>query len=162
MNRVKFFIVSLALLLSPPVLSSGLKPFFEESLATITKAREGEPFLLVLWSVDCPPCIKELDLLRQVSVDYPELTFSLISTDTPDTAPEARRILASHGLENADVWIFAHDYAERLRYRIDPDWFGELPRAYFYAADHQRLGVSGALEKEVLVEWAESVRKSGM
>ena len=147
----------LAMLCSSAIVASGLKPFTEQSMSGLTNARDGEPFLLVLWSVECPPCMKELEIFQQLRSAGRTFDLVLISTDSPDTEPQALSILASYGLDDMDAWIFAHDYSERLRYQVDPDWFGELPRAYFYDAQHQRLGVSGALKKEALVQWVDSM-----
>ena len=43
---------------------------------------------------------------------------------------------------------FTDPNIERLRYTIDPDWFGALPRSYFYDERGNRKGVSGLLSKE--------------
>ncbi len=122
-----------------------------------TAARAGQPFLLVLWSADCPPCIKELAHLRQVRDEAPAMELVLIATDAPEAAAEVKRTLQRFGLEDADNWIFASGFAERLRHRIDPNWYGELPRAYFYDAQHRRVGRSGMLMVEQLQAWAASV-----
>ena len=42
---------------------------------------------------------------------------------------------------------------EKLRYVIDQDWYGELPRSYYYDADHQRSSHSGTLSQQQLSAW---------
>ncbi len=139
--------------------AGGLQPFHPDSLDQIVESREGRPFLLALWSVTCPPCMKELGVLQQARADHPDLDVVLISTDGPDARAEAQEILAHFNLEGADNWIFSDGHAVRLRHHIDPDWFGELPRTYFYDADHQRKSHSGALPPDRLADWVESATR---
>ncbi len=132
------------------------RPFMPGSLSEILSARQGRPFLLILWSVDCPPCRKELDLLAKTHRAYPKLDLVLIATDDIASAKEAEAILKEHGLGDVESWMFADSNAQRLRYEIDPRWYGELPRGYFYDAAHNRLGLSGALRPEHLQAWLET------
>jgi hypothetical protein len=54
-------------------------------------------------------------------------------------------ILARNGLIDVENWIFGTVDAQKLRYEIDPSWYGELPRTYFYNATGNRTAKSGAL-----------------
>ncbi|MBE9539252.1 MAG: hypothetical protein IMF06_09235 [Proteobacteria bacterium] len=56
-------------------------------------------------------------------------------------------------MEKVDSWIFSGDFAEKIRYNIDPSWHGELPRSYFYSADHTRQAHSGTLSEQMLIRW---------
>lgn len=120
------------------------RPFYSDSLDDITSAREGQPFLLVLWSIDCPPCRKELQSIGRIYSEFSPGGLVLVLTDGPDGAVQAKKMLAGLGLASAESWLFADSFPERLRYRIDPDWYGELPRSYFYDAGHRRTAKSGA------------------
>jgi len=143
----------LFLLLLPGLAAAGFHPFSSESLDEITAAREGRPFLLLLWSVDCPPCLKELEEISQLYPRFAPDGLVLISTDSTDYADDAQQILTRYGLADAENWRFAGSFPERLRYRIDPNWYGELPRAYFYNARHERIGKSGALSRALLQQF---------
>ena len=131
-------------------------PFDVGDLAEIERRHGGEAFVVVLWSLDCAPCRRELALLGDFRRRHPELELVLISTDPPEAAAAASEVLSGYGLADAEAHGFASRNAERLRHAIDPEWFGELPRAYFYAADGTRSGVSGALSEELLREWLET------
>lgn len=156
------WLIGPALLLSVlPALAQGLKPFQTDSLAQITAAREGRPFLLLLWSLDCPPCLKELGQLQELAKTPAAQGLVLVSTDGPAQRADAQRTLQRLGLERLDNWIFADDFAARLRYHIDPDWFGELPRAYFYGADHRRTAKSGVLNPQWLQHWLQQRQPKG-
>ncbi|BBL69549.1 TlpA family protein disulfide reductase [Methylogaea oryzae] len=123
------------------------------SLAQIAQARQGKPFVVLLWSLECSVCMKELDFLAKTLREHPGMDMVLISTDEASAGGEASSVLELHGLGKAESWIFAEDDAQRLRYEIDPAWYGELPRAYFYDAAHKRIAVSGAVEKSHFDAW---------
>jgi hypothetical protein len=84
---------------------------------------------------------------------HPALPLVLISTDGIAEADAAAALLARYGFSDVEAWMFADANAQRLRYEIDPAWYGEMPRAYFYPADHRREGVSGALTRERIESW---------
>jgi thiol-disulfide isomerase/thioredoxin len=133
-----------------------IKPFAADSLDSIVQMRKGEPFLLVLWSVECPPCMSELDLIGRMLTKHPAADVVIVAVDDASMLPEVERVLASFALINADNWIFADSFAERLRYQIDPSWSGELPRTYFYRDNRDRRAISGALTVGQLEEWMKS------
>jgi len=148
-----------ALLLCHTALADGLRPFKPTSLAEITAARSGKPFVLLLWSLDCPSCIKEMAGLAAILAKQPDLNWVLVSTDEESYAQEAEAMLRKHGLQGVESWIFADANAQRLRYAIDPAWFGELPRSYFYDASHQRLPHSGVLRSEQIEAWRAALKQ---
>lgn len=153
MRTALALLFALALSALPPAVSAELKLFSKGSLQRIVGARSGEPFLLVLWSVDCPPCMKEMGHLKSLRDRFDKRGLVLVSTDGLANREAVKERLAHFGLDNFDNWVFADDFPERLRYQIDPNWFGELPRSYFYDAEHQRVGSSGALTPEALRKW---------
>jgi hypothetical protein len=102
--------------------------------------------------------MKELKHLQQVQSSLSKTNLVLISTDGIDNQLEVQQVLSDFNLQSMDNWIFADDMPERLRYYIDPNWFGELPRAYFYDASHQRSSKSGALNLASLQEWIRKIQ----
>lgn len=128
-------------------------PFFSDSLKQIEDKYNGNHFLLVLWEVSCLPCHEEMELLGNMIQSYPELNVVLVGTDHIDNDQTLGELLKKHKLLNVDSWLFAENNIERLRYSIDPEWYGELPRNYFYDVNSSRLGFSGKLTEEVLLEW---------
>lgn len=127
-------------------------PFESGSLQRILNSRAGKPFLLVLWSLECPPCRREMELLAKMRRQHPEIDIVFISTDGSERADEVEAALEQHDLEEAKSWIFAGP-VQRLRYEIDPTWYGVLPRSYFYDENHERAAVSGALEEAQIQAW---------
>lgn len=133
--------------------TAALKPFRDDSLAAIERQYAGRPFLLVLWSRDCPICREELPLLGRLKKEHPDAPLVFVATDSPGAEADTAAILASYGLAGADAWAFADPNLERLRYRIDPEWYGELPRTYFYGPDSTRAGKSGRLDIATIRTW---------
>jgi thiol-disulfide isomerase/thioredoxin len=132
-----------------------LKPFRANSFEQIIASRVGKAFIMVLWSIDCPPCIKEFEYYQALKNQFTETNIVFISTDSPDNSALIERLLIEHQLQNIDSWIFSDSLPERLRYKIDPNWYGELPRTYFYDANHKRKAHSGIVTQAQLQQWLE-------
>lgn len=130
-----------------------LKPFESDSLSKVEQTREGEAFVVVLWSIDCPPCIKELKLLSKFKTSGLLTRFILVSTDGEEYRDELERLIYAEQLSGYEHWLFNDALPERLRYKIDPLWYGELPRSYFYDEHGERIPHSGVLTEEILQAW---------
>lgn len=149
-KTVLFFCLSL---LATSLVAQDIKPFESNSLNRIVATRQSQPFVLALWSIECPHCPADLVLFGELSKKYPKLDVVLISTDTPQDISAISAILARHRLEHAEAWVFADAYSERLRYAIDRQWRGELPRTYLYSVDGTVRGISGKLTASQLQSW---------
>ncbi len=86
--------------------------------------------------------------MNELQRNRPDLNIVMLATDDVSIADQIQKVLAKNQLTNLDNWVFADKNAQRLRYEIDPKWFGELPRAYFLDKNHKRQGFSGALSQE--------------
>lgn len=132
-------------------------PYKAGSLDEILKTRQGKPFILMFWSLDCASCMKDLEALATSVKKHPKLDLVMVSTDEAEFAGEVSDTLAKHKLGQVESWIFSDSNAQRLRYEVDPSWYGELPRSYFYDAGHNRLPVSGAITTEHIDAWVAAV-----
>ncbi len=122
-----------------------IKTFNPGSYQQILRENAAQPFVLVIWSLDCPSCIKDMKVLSDIRSSHPDIKIVMLSTDEPANTAEVKNMLARNRLNDLDSWIFGSDDAQKLRYEIDSSWFGELPRTYFYNATHNRIGKSGAM-----------------
>ena len=159
MSRRAWVLAALgAVLIAPPgtAVADELRLFGYDSAAAIAEEQDGEPYALVLWATDCAPCRRELGLLEELSRDHPELRLVLVATDPPGDVAAVREVLAQYALERADSWQFAEANVERLRYTIDPGWYGELPRAYLVDADGHHAAISGPLPEQRVRDWLAS------
>lgn len=148
-------LLALALLsaLILPAAAQELKPFVAGSIKEITAARQGKPFILGMWSLICVHCQKELALLSGLLKKHPDLDLVLVATDTPEEGEAISARLRQTGLGGAQAWVFADPFVERLRFEIDPRWYGELPRTYLYDPSHKALAFCGKPDPRQLEKW---------
>ncbi len=143
----------LAMACTQVLAADDIKPFVRGSVREIAAVREGKPYILGFWSLSCTHCREDLSLLGKIRRKFPNLDVVLVSTDSPGEAAEIARVLRQESLQGAENWVFADSFAERLRFEVDRQWHGELPRTYFYDADHRVLAVSGTLNSRELKRW---------
>ncbi len=143
--------------LLPLAATADHKAFQADSLQQIEQNYAGKSFLLVLWEMNCFPCHEEMELLAGLKQEHPDANVVLISTDDISKQDEVTVMLDKHGLVGIDSWLFADQNIEKLRYSIDPEWFGEIPRNYIYDVDGSRFGFSGKLTQEILDEWLKEI-----
>ncbi|MFK7864590.1 MAG: TlpA family protein disulfide reductase [Pseudohongiellaceae bacterium] len=129
------------------------KPLEAETFSEIKQSNSGHAFLVSLWSIDCAPCRLELALLGDLKKTNPQFPLVLISTDSLEERETANYILEEYSLEGLVSWMFADNFIEPLRYSIDPNWYGELPRTYLYDANHVATAHSGVLTPELLEDF---------
>ena len=72
--------------------------FVSGSLTQIEKAHLGRPFLLMVWSLDCSSCLRELDLLAAQAKRHPEMALIMVSTDELSRQSGVEQMLAKRGL----------------------------------------------------------------
>jgi len=123
-----------------------------DSYQQILQQNKKQAFLMVLWSVECAPCMKELKILGEFHQKYPQHKLVLVSTDGKKQSDEISQLVTQYGLQTVDQWIF-DDSFQYLRHSIDPNWYGELPRSYFYTQEHMRQATSGQLHAEQLIQF---------
>lgn len=130
-----------------------VRPFGPGSLQQIQAERSGKPFILALWSATCTHCPSELKALGELSRQHPGLDIVLVAADTPAETPQLEKLAADYGLGRQAQWVFADAQPEKLRFAIDRRWYGELPRTYFFDAQHRREAGSGVMPVERLERW---------
>ncbi len=151
MKRCAFM---LALMLASTVVKAQeLHPFVRGSEQAIVSSHHGHPFILALWSLDCIHCRDDMALFGKLEKKYRDLNLVLVSTDAPEQKMSITRMLRQYRLKTAESWVFADEFTERLRYEIDPQWYGELPRTYFFYADGHATAISGKIDAELITKW---------
>jgi thiol-disulfide isomerase/thioredoxin len=122
-----------------------IKPFASGSYQQILSNNANHPFMLVVWSIDCPSCLKDMALLSRIHKNKPELKIIMLATDDLSATDQILQILKKNSVMDLENWVFAEENTQKLRFEIDPKWYGEIPRTYFFNAAHKREGVSGVL-----------------
>lgn len=128
--------------------------FNKEQLTKIKVENKGKQWLMLLWSVDCPPCFKELAILQKLKNKYDDLPVVIINTDADDESVEERKaVINKFELNHLTNLHFVDGKADQSRFLIDPQWYGELPRSYFIEKNGQFHGKSGLVNKVILTQW---------
>ncbi|PZX26814.1 conserved hypothetical protein, putative exported protein [Cupriavidus phytorum] len=147
-------VTACALMLGTAHAADRVAVFESASAARIVASQHGKPFVLVVWSLDCVYCKRNFDALGKLRARHPDLRVVTLATDSAEASPQVQQVLERVRLTR-NAWVFGHEPQERLRYAVDPDWMGEMPRTYFYRADGQRQGVSGVISE---ADWTKHLR----
>lgn len=127
---------------------NSLQPFAPGSYQQILAQNINQPFVLAIWSITCPSCLKDMALINELHKAHPKLKIIMLTTDDLSASEQISNILSKSDLTSLENWVFADENAQKLQYEIDPKWYGELPRTYFFDAAHQRTGISGVISKQ--------------
>lgn len=151
--KIYIFVILLSIANMSVSAEESLRPFISGSYNEILEQHKQQPFVLVLWSVDCAPCHKELEMLGKLVAKDPELNIVLVSTDIEIGNDVVQALLSKYQLGNIESWIFRGESDQSLRYEIDRHWYGELPRSYFYKPSGKKEATSGVLSEKKLIAW---------
>lgn len=124
-----------------------IQAFEPDGMARIVASQKGKPFVLIIWSLDCEYCQASLTALAHERLTRKALRVVTLSMDALGDVPAAtviRKKLARLGM-TGDAWAFGTTPAEQLRYAIDPQWHGEMPRSYWFNAGGEKIAYSGVL-----------------
>jgi thiol-disulfide isomerase/thioredoxin len=166
---MKSFVLKICLLLTlaasanAALAASQTQPLLRGSYQKIIAAHAGQPFIVALWSVSCTHCGADLEIFERLAKQYATFNLVLISTDTPEQEAVIVSTLNKYNLGQPEPtqkragkvasWVFADSYTERLRFEIDAQWYGELPRTYFFDAKGKATGISGVLDAQKIKQW---------
>ncbi len=153
MKPCRILLISLSILLISFFQSANaeqvqLKHFVPGSYQQLLNNNTDKPFMLAIWSTTCSSCLEKMSLLNELQKSRPEINIVMLATDDVSAADQIQTVLTKNQLTDLENWVFAEENAQKLRYEIDPRWFGELPRTYFLNKKHERHGISGALSHE--------------
>src|SRR5687768_1690172 len=59
--------------INPTNAAESIRPLMLGSFTQVLEAREGKPFVLVFWSLDCQYCPTELKMLSELKRSHPQL-----------------------------------------------------------------------------------------
>jgi thiol-disulfide isomerase/thioredoxin len=131
-----------------------IQEFSKAGFEQLKKENLGKQWLMVLWSVDCPACFKELALLKKIHQSQPDIAVIIVNADdNNEVDSERKKIIASYQLSSLPNYYFADNSGDESRYIIDSSWFGELPRSYFVTADGKFHGKSGLIDEQLMKKW---------
>ncbi len=128
-------------------------PFEINTRNVIEKKYLNQPLIISFWSIDCPYCIDDLKKLGKALSKNKNVKLITVCVDGKESAKKAQRILNLAHLPEHERYQYAEVDEDKLRYSIDPTWYGELPRTYFYDTAHQVTPLSGKISNSFLDAW---------
>lgn len=128
-------------------------PFDMNTRKAIEKRYIDQPLIISFWSIDCLYCLDDLKKLSKALSKNTNVKLITVCVDGKESAKKAERILSQANLPKHEQYQYAEVDEDRLRYNIDPTWYGELPRTYFYDATHQVTPLSGKISNSFLDKW---------
>jgi hypothetical protein len=133
------------------------QPFSLKTFNALKHKHLGQQWAVILWSVDCPACFKELALVNKLRQEQPDLAIVFINTDENaigvEASAERSRIMTNYGMGGLPHLYFTNNQASKSRYQIDPHWYGELPRTYFIDRKGIFHGKSGFTQEALIRKW---------
>lgn len=150
-----------AIMLLLSLLSVGVtadtQPFTRQSLERILADYQNQPMVLAFWSLDCTYCQTEMRYFGNQLKQTTAFHLVLVATDSISDKAQIDARLAELNLTGTPSWAFAQS-AESLRFHIDQDWYGELPRTYFFYADGRVEAKSGQFNEAEFQAWLNASR----
>jgi thiol-disulfide isomerase/thioredoxin len=128
-------------------------PFEINTRNVIEKKYLNQPLIISFWSIDCPYCINDLKKLGKALSKNKNVKLITVCVDGKESAKKAERILNLAHLPEHERYQYAEVDEDKLRYSIDPTWYGELPRTYFYDTAHQVTPLSGKIPNSFIDAW---------
>ncbi len=156
MKRLIASLLVLTALLAPSVDAAALQALTSKDVATLKMRHVDKEWLMVLWSLECPPCFDELASLQTLARQYPNLPLVLVNTDIGVQYHDERQAVVNEfSLQQFEHYYIADRQLNDFRQQLDASWHGELPRSYFFIPGRDAIGVSGVLKPELLQRWAQ-------
>lgn len=135
-------------------LSAKEQVFNQSTFKQLKQEYGGKPWILLVWSVDCPPCFKELAMVKELLTLRPQLPIVLLNADGEMIATtERQQIINQFDLSALKHFYFADGQVQSGRYQLDPNWHGELPRSYFFDTKGEYRAKSGLVSKALIAKW---------
>lgn len=122
-----------------------LQPLSPGDFAPLRRSLAGQPALVHLWGLTCAPCLIELPRWARFVAAHPQVPIVFVQFD-PMPVERTVAVLRRAGLAAARHFTVRGVADERLRWEIDPDWGGELPRTLVIAADGSAQAFSGSAD----------------
>lgn len=126
-----------------------LKPYRAGDWKSITKANNGAPLAIHFWGVTCPACVKEMPQWGRFLKSNPNARVVFIQVDDVPT-DSMQKMLNKAGLENANNYYVVAPFDERLRYEIDPKWYGETPTTIIIDKNGKAIRKTGLTDFQML------------
>jgi hypothetical protein len=90
------------------------------------------------------------------------MSLVLIDADLVPNEPGAvAAMLDQAGLGGVENWAFGDSFVEPLRYEVDPQWRGEIPRTILIGRDGATTVMEGVVDLAAIRSWLDAQRAHG-
>src|SRR5215469_7570708 len=165
MSKLAKLVLSLLVLATTGAYSAtidNLREFQRGSWNQIRRAHSGEPLVVHIWGVTCGPCRTEMPEWGALLRDRKDMKLVLIDADlVPNEAGAVAAMLDQAGLGGAENWVFGDGFVEPLRYEIDPQWRGEIPRTILIGRDGATTVMEGVVDIAAIRSWLDAQLTQG-
>lgn len=134
--------------------------FERGSWAKLRAAHDGKPTVVHLWGLTCAPCLVEMPQWGKLQAERPDMRLVLVAADpVPQDPARVSDMLARADLAKTESWTFTDRFNERLRFEIDPNWAGELPRTLLIDRDGKATVLAGVADLGEVRAWLDAQKK---
>jgi len=91
----------------------------------------------MFWSVECSPCLKELKHVSENKM-YLSQKFIFVSIDNNQSPDQISMMIKKLKLTKQQHWVFQAGKEKEIIDSVDENWYGEVPRNYYFDEDHNR------------------------
>ena len=139
-----------------------LREFQRGSWKEIRQSHQGKPVVVHIWGVTCGPCRTEMPEWGAFVRERPDMSFVLIDADlVPNEAGAVATMLDQAGLGGAENWVFGDNFVEPLRYEVDPQWRGEIPRTILIDRNGAATVMDGVVDFSSVRNWLDAQQTQG-
>lgn len=150
---IKVLVVLVCVFTSLSTIASS-QPFTIDALNALKQGDNATNKIVVFWSLECPPCFRELSIIQQHIKQLDPERIVLINTDDEHHyGAERDAVITEFELQQTHHFYVAGNTLATIRQAIDPNWHGELPRTYFIDQNGQWHGKSGVFSETLLLHW---------
>lgn len=137
---------AIAMLCGGALAAPTITSFGSDGLSKVLASHSGRPFVLLVWSLDCTFCHASMKNLAAAKSrkDFDVVAVAIESAEDPGNAAAMSAATAKLG-KGTSTWAFGDEPIERIRYKLDPQWHGELPRSYWFNAKGERIATHSGL-----------------
>ena len=138
-----------------------LREFQRGSWKEIRQSHQGKPVVVHIWGVTCGPCRTEMPEWGAFLRERPDMNLGLIDADLVPDESGASTMLDQAGLGGAENWVFGDNFVEPLRYEVDPQWRGEIPRTIMIDRNGAATVMDGVVDFSAVRGWLDAQQAHG-
>jgi thiol-disulfide isomerase/thioredoxin len=137
-----------------------LREFQRGSWNEILRTHAGKPTIVHIWGVTCGPCRTEMPRWGAFLRERHDVGLVLIDADlVPNESGAVAAMLDQAGLGGTESWTFGDGFVEPLRYEIDPQWRGEIPRTVLIGRDGATTIMEGVADFDEIRRWLDAQQR---